>query len=142
MEAAHHLTAVLLELLKKSQSTELSASSEVNRLRVERVIEHMANHLGSEYRLDDLAIIAGISRSRLTSVFREYTGYSPLDYVRELRVRKARALLSDSELSIKEIAAQVGFDDALHFSKVFRKVDGLAPSQFRAAALAGKNPPP
>ncbi|HLL88337.1 MAG TPA: helix-turn-helix transcriptional regulator, partial [Tepidisphaeraceae bacterium] len=76
--------------------------------------------------------------SRFTALFRAHTGTSPMGYVRKVRVDHARRLLADVDLSIKEVAARVGFDDAFHFSKVFRAVDGLAPTRYREALLAGR----
>jgi AraC-like DNA-binding protein len=60
-----------------------------------------------------------------------------MEYLRRVRVRRARSLLGDVDLSIKEVARRVGFDDPYHFSKVFHKVDGLPPTLYREALLAG-----
>ena len=81
---------------------------------------------------------SGLSPSRLQALFREVTGFPPLDYLRRLRVEEARRLLADRRLSVKEVAARTGFRDTSHFSKVFRRVDGLAPAHYRDALLAGR----
>jgi transcriptional regulator GlxA family with amidase domain len=89
--------------------------------------------------LDHAALerISGLSASRLQALFREVTGYPPLEYLRRLRVEEARRLLADRRLSVKEVAARTGFRDTSHFSKVFRRVDGLSPAHFRDALLIG-----
>lgn len=67
------------------------------------------------------------------------TGYSPktgihfIDYVNRLRIEKAKNLLYSTTLSIKEIGFQVGFSDEKYFMKVFKKLEGLSPSQYRHA---------
>ena len=71
-------------------------------------------------------------------MFNEWTGYSPIEYLRRLRVERARQLLADVDLSIKEIAQRCGFDDAYHFSKTFRQIDGLPPTKYRESLLAGR----
>jgi transcriptional regulator GlxA family with amidase domain len=85
-----------------------------------------------------LARAAGLSVSHFNRLFLEWTGFTPMEYQRRQRITKARVLLGDAHLSIKEIAAQCGFDDPYHFSRVFRQLDGLSPSQFREAKLAGR----
>ena len=82
--------------------------------------------------------VSELSTSRLQALFREVTGYPPLDFLRRLRVDEARRLLADQRLSVKEIAALTGFRDTSHLSKVFRRVDGLSPAHYRDALLAGQ----
>jgi len=98
----------------------------------------MTEHLAQRVDHAMLERASGLSPSRLQALFREVTGHPPLDYLRRLRVEEARRLLADSRLSVKEVAARTGFRDTSHFSKVFRRVDGLAPAHFRDALLAGR----
>ena len=83
----------------------------------------------------DLAREAGISVSHLRRVVHGWVGRSPAAYLREEQVNRARKLLADPQRSIKSIAFDVGFTSPHHFSKVFRRVDGLSPSEYRAAML-------
>jgi AraC-like DNA-binding protein len=84
-----------------------------------------------------LARACGLSVSHFHREFREWTGYAPLEYQRWQKVIRARELLAAGRLTIKEVAAAVGFADPYHFSRVFRQLDGLSPSQYRAAAMSG-----
>ena len=86
----------------------------------------------------DLARAAGLSPSHFTRLFRLWTGLPPGEYLLRKRVEQACKLLGDPTLSIKEVAARSGFDDPYYFSKVFRRVDGLTPTLFREALLAGR----
>jgi transcriptional regulator GlxA family with amidase domain len=104
--------------------------------RMERAVMFMREHLAEKLAVDDLARVSGLSPGRFTRLFGQWTGYSPKDYLRRLRVGLARELLADAELPIKEIAARTGFDDPYHFSKVFHQLDGLSPTQYREAFLA------
>lgn len=106
--------------------------------RVALVTAHMQAQLAGRLDHPELARVSGLSPSRLQAVFRAVTGYPPLDYLRRLRVEAARRLLADPRLSVKEIAARTGFRDTSHFSKVFRRIDGLSPAPYRAALLAGR----
>ncbi len=81
--------------------------------------------------IDELAEEIGLSRSRFYQVFKECTGLSPYQYHLQLRMSRAKALLRDSALLIKQIAAMLLFDDVYQFSKVFKKKTGASPSQYR-----------
>jgi transcriptional regulator GlxA family with amidase domain len=130
------------------QSSESAAASLLvpgelrNRERINRTIRYIQEHLPEPIDVDLLSELADLSPSHLTRLFRELTGRSPMDYLRRARVQQARQLLGDVDLSIKEIASRVGFDDPYHVSKVFHRIDGLPPSLYREALLAGtkRNP--
>ena len=143
--AATHLAGVLLLLLAEPAGPRPPAEEQRRHTRVEQVTAFMHAHLGQRLDHAALARVSGLSPSRLQAVFREVTGYPPLDYLRRLRVEEARRLLADPRLSVKEIAARTGFRDTSHFSKVFRRIDGLSPAHYRAALLPGgqeKSPTP
>jgi AraC-like DNA-binding protein len=109
-----------------------------NAARIERAIAEMRVHFASAFDAETLARAAGLSPSHFTRLFREYTGYAPMQYLRHRRIDAARALLANVDLSVKEIAARCGFDDPYHFSKVFHQIDGLPPTEYREAVLAGR----
>ncbi|MCC6414385.1 MAG: helix-turn-helix domain-containing protein [Opitutaceae bacterium] len=135
------LAGVLLALLAEPDENRPSGqAAQYNQARVESVVAHMQAHLARPVTQAALERVARLSSSRLQALFREVTGYPPLDYLRRLRVEEARRLLADSRLSVKEVAARTGFRDTSHFSKVFRRVDGLSPAHFRDALLAGRQP--
>jgi len=138
--ASARLAGVLLEML--TEKTTNRASTEPSRLRdqdrVNQIVAHMRANLQAPLDHGDLEKVSALSKSRLQILFREMTGYSPLDYLRRLRVEEARGLLADRKLSVKEIAALTGFRDTSHLSKVFRRIDGLSPAHYREALLAGQ----
>jgi AraC-like DNA-binding protein len=81
-----------------------------------------------------LATRAGVSRALFAKRFTELMGRPPLAYLTECRMADAEALLSDTDLSIAQIARSVGYADAFGFSAAFKRHRGLSPSTFRAAA--------
>jgi AraC-like DNA-binding protein len=72
-----------------------------------------------------------MSESSFSHVFKELTGVSPKRYAIQTRIARAKELLSGTDLSVKEIAAELGYDDPHYFSRQFRKVAGRPPSDFR-----------
>lgn len=91
-------------------------------------------------RLQALADHAGLSVPQYCRRFREQTGQSPMRYLTQARVARARELLMETTLSVKQAALAVGYDDPLHFSKVFRRVLGVPPSACRAASASPTSP--
>jgi AraC-like DNA-binding protein len=144
LEARSHLLNILLALLREGRAPAAAAhktSDARNRRRVERAIRYINQHLPERIAADDLAAATGLSVSQTARLFREQTGHSPMRYLRRARIDRARRLLGDVDLSIKEIAARCGFDDPYHFSRVFHEVDGLPPTLHREALLAGRTFP-
>ncbi|GGQ14943.1 AraC family transcriptional regulator [Streptomyces mutabilis] len=81
-----------------------------------------------------LAHQAGVSRALFAKRFTELMGRPPLAYLTECRMADAEALLTDTDLSIAQIAKSVGYADAFGFSAAFKRHKGQSPSRFRAAA--------
>ncbi|MFT4268203.1 MAG: helix-turn-helix domain-containing protein [Xenophilus sp.] len=86
--------------------------------------------------LSELAAQVGTHEKRLSRVFREHTGRTVFEFVREARLHEARRLLAGSAMRIEEIAAAVGFSSAANFATAFREHCGSTPSAFRQAAAA------
>jgi len=144
IEASCRLARILAQMLRWGDPT-IEASgvvSRVNQDRMARVLAHIAANLASPLTIEELTLIADIARSRFVTLFREATGDSPQQYIQQRRIAEARRLLADPTLQIKQIAAMTGFDDRFYFSKVFRRVDGLTPTQYRAAVLLGHSVTP
>jgi AraC-like DNA-binding protein len=146
LEASCRLARVLAQLLRWGAGAETrktpGAGARISHERMARVLAHIAENLGDPLTLKDLARVANVGRSRFMTLFREATGGSPHQYIQGKRIAEARRLLADPSLQIKQIAAMTGFEDRFYFSKVFRRVDGLTPTQFRAAVLFGRSHSP
>lgn len=81
--------------------------------------------------IDELIAEFDISRTHFFRLFREQTGQTPYQYHLELKLRRAAEMLRDSGLSVKEVAAALGFRTAYHFSKLFRSKNGASPKAYR-----------
>ncbi|RXZ81690.1 AraC family transcriptional regulator [Paenibacillaceae bacterium] len=80
----------------------------------------------------ELAAHAGLSLSRFTSLFKQYTGLSPQQYLIQYRFQKAKDLMRHTQLNIRQISSLVGFDDQLYFSRLFKKYEQLSPTEYRS----------
>lgn len=106
----------------------------LSRLRLNRVLEHVNANLSDKLELSVLAEVAGVNLYHFARAFKQSTGESPHQYVLRRRIEEAKELLRHPQLSIIEASARTGFVDQSHFSKVFRRVVGIAPSEYRNSA--------
>ena len=102
---------------------------------VEAVRRHLRDHVADPVRLDDLARLAGRSRCHLLRMFQQATGLPPHAYQTQLRVEAAKGLLAAGH-AISHVAAETGFSDQSHFSRVFRDLTGATPGQYQLGGEA------
>jgi AraC family transcriptional regulator of arabinose operon len=102
--------------------------------RVRQVIARMERDLHRSLPLAELGRLVNLSASRLAHLFARDTGVAPARYLRDLRLGRARTLLEQSPLSIKEVMARVGMNDPSHFTRDFKRRYGSCPRTFRARA--------
>ena len=87
-------------------------------------------HYSQTISVHDLANLEHLSTSRYCTLFRQHMGISPQNFIIELRLRMATDLMMKTDLSLKQIARMVGYDDQLYFSRLFRSKRGLAPREY------------
>lgn len=98
---------------------------------VQKALEKMRLYFHTAIRVADLATLSGMSESHFSRLFKSCIGTSPIDWLRRERINQAKHRLIESEDPIKEIARQVGYSDQFFFSKDFKKMTLLTPTQFR-----------
>jgi transcriptional regulator GlxA family with amidase domain len=97
-----------------------------------KVITIIFDHPEEPHSLDTLANHAGMSRSSLVEHFTTSLGRSPMDLVKELRLRQAAALLMATDSPIKTIAVQVGYVSRSYFTRAFKQQFNQSPADFRS----------
>jgi AraC-like DNA-binding protein len=127
------LRAKLMELIvflsrayTESETTEAHAL-----LRVGNVIGALENDFSKDWKVEELINIAYMSRSNLMRVFRNATGQTPIEYLLRLRIQRAMEMLRNTDLPVTEIAIETGFNDSNYFTRQFRKITGLTPTNYR-----------
>lgn len=98
---------------------------------VARSLDYMTEHLDEPVSICTLCAIAGYSQSRYFDLFKRTTGDTPLNWFIRARMRWAGELLKASCLPVKQIASQVGYEDQFYFSRLFKSVHGVSPSEYR-----------
>jgi AraC family transcriptional regulator len=108
--------------------------------RLQRVQEYIDTHLDRALSLSDLASVVGLSRMHFAAQFRAATGHRPHEYVLSRRIESAKAILSNTDTPIVEVALSVGFNAQSHFSTVFRRLTGHAPARWRRMIASAPDP--
>ena len=103
----------------------------LSRSKLNRVLEYINANLSDNLELGVLAKVAGVNLYHFARAFKQSTGESPHQYVLRRRIEQAKELLGHSQVSIIEASACAGFVDQSHFSKVFRRIVGVSPSEYR-----------
>ncbi|WNR42685.1 AraC family transcriptional regulator [Paenibacillus roseipurpureus] len=98
---------------------------------LELAIRYMNDRLEGSIKLPELAKHIGLSKQHLILLFKEETGFPPIDYFLRIKIQKAAQMLSLTGLSMKEIAASIGISDPYYFSRLFKKMTGSSPTTYR-----------
>jgi AraC-like DNA-binding protein len=123
--ATGHLLGQLLALHRRRPA---AASA---RERIDQTIQFVRARLGARISVPELARLANLSCSHFAATFKRQTGYAVLEYFMRLRMQKAAHLLDTTALPVKAVAATVGYDDPLYFSRLFRRIYDLSPARYR-----------
>ena len=98
---------------------------------IEKAREYIDENYKKDISLDEVSREADISPYYFSKLFKQETGRNFIEYLTEVRLRNARELLKNSQYSIKEICAESGYSDPNYFSRIFKKYEGVTPSEFR-----------
>lgn len=100
---------------------------------VNQITKYMEEHYREKISLDQIAANIYLSSFYISKLFKSETGDTPINYLISLRMNKARQILDENpECSIQSVASAVGYEDAYHFSKLFKKYYGLSPLHYKA----------
>ena len=105
--------------------------------RLNRVLEYISANLSEDVRLSELARTAGMSPHYFSELFKQTTGLSPHQYVLRQKIERAKQHLRDPRANVIEASAMTGFVDQSYFTKVFRRLVGVTPTEFRNTVLGG-----
>ncbi|MCX6972550.1 MAG: helix-turn-helix domain-containing protein [Verrucomicrobia bacterium] len=126
-----HILRHALGILFFQIGTSLSGSARAIAHDLTKSIEFMRANVACSLTLQELSRHAGLSPARFSSLFRDQTGSSPVEHYIRLRMQAACHYLDTTALSVKEVAAELGYDDPYYFSRIFQKTLGCSPLAYR-----------
>jgi two-component system response regulator YesN len=137
-ESMEGLILTIEQAMQEAINLLYQVKSNIYRKEVFRITEILQENVENKITLDRLAQEVNMNVNYLCRVFKQDTGRSIVQYMNELKINKAIELLKLPDTRIKEVASQVGIDDPFYFNRVFKKIVGLSPSDFRKKLLATK----
>ena len=121
-----HLHDLLEELLRAAESHEWKDMEQ----RLRSTVDYMHEHYREDVRIEKLAELAQLHPSYYSQVFKRSYGKTPVAYLTQLRMNKAKEMLLQTDHSVQNIAAKVGYRDEFYFSRRFKETSGYSPSIF------------
>lgn len=132
----NHVETLLIDIMRSLTEKEdgnevFLKETEINNKLAEEIIKILKENLYNRLSIDDICKLINYSKSYLFRQFKSATEKSVMEYYTDLKIKKAKELLKSSDLSIREISEQLCFDTPNYFTKTFKKLNGITPSQYK-----------
>lgn len=138
LEIASVISSVLCELYRAEAIRNITPESKKishRRSVMAQLIGEIEKNYAQRITLADLAESAQINEKYLCRFFKEFTGFTPIDYINRLRIDKACYQLAVNKMSVTDAAYECGFNELSYFSKCFKKYMGMSPGAYRSKYL-------
>ncbi|WP_041669234.1 AraC family transcriptional regulator [Acetobacterium woodii] len=126
------ITKTLLQqlLIAIIQNNRKHHQNQATSLKIEKIITYMHQNIEKKLTLTELSKMVELSATYLSRTFKETTGYSVIAFFNKVKIDKAKELMSEGNKKVKEVAEVLGFTDEFYFSRVFKKNEGISPTDF------------
>ena len=99
--------------------------------RMKRVLEYVHSHISDSINIEQLADVACITKPYFIRLFKHEFGFPPVQYINRKKVERAQLLLFTTDKAVKEVAFILGFSDQNYFIRLFHKLTGITPQEYR-----------
>ena len=132
MPGYEFITRTMLQqlLITIMQSLNKLSRNYATSLKVEIIIHYMHQNLNKKITLPELAGLVSLSPFYLSKIFKDSTGYTIIEYFNKLKIDKSKELLFEGNKKVKDVALELGYVDEFYFSRMFKKYEGINPSEF------------
>ena len=97
----------------------------------DNAVRYINEHYGDDITLSELACLSGVSPQYFDRVFRERLNMRPMEYIARVKISKAKSMLLDCDMSVTQLSESLGYTSPTYFGIVFKKYEGISPSEFR-----------
>jgi len=125
------LFIAIVQHIKKQHPTDAAS------LKVEKIIQYMLQHISDKVTLNELSDLVQLAPTYLSRTFKETTGYSVIEFFNRMKIDKAKELLIEGDKKVKEVAQALGFTDEFYFSRIFKRNEGISPSEYCSKNVHG-----
>lgn len=127
-----------VSMLEKMMRSAIAMNENVKPDVVHQIKQYIMENSSKDISLEMIADRVSLSPYYISKLFKEQLGLNYIDYLTECRIERAKSLMCDSELSLKEITFEIGYNDPNYFSRVFRRVYGITPTEYRKMLINNK----
>lgn len=131
---------IIIHLVSKFLSATTYKPQDLNPIptKIMSAISYITVNLDKELSVTQLAERANLNPDYFSRLFRESTGSRPIDYMREKKIERAQYLIVTTRLTLAQIAELTGFQNSFYFSKIFKKITGIAPGRYKKQLESSK----
>ena len=131
MQICEKLTSLLTLLMEESWHPDSQSANSRKKKDLQELRTYLDEHYQERISLDDLSERFYINKFYLTRIFKEQFGVSINNYLLQVRITHAKQHLRFSDLPIEKVASEIGIEDARYFTRMFKKVEGMTPGEYR-----------
>jgi AraC-type DNA-binding domain-containing proteins len=121
------LSLILAEVFFREKEEEISKQNK----HITTIIRYMYRHVMENITLTDISQELDLSKSYINAIFKKYAKRAPIDFFINLKMQEACKLLKSTDMYINEVGVRLGYDDQYYFSRIFKKVVGMSPKEYR-----------
>ena len=129
--ASQWVSSLLTDLYRGRQQ-EQTGETVIRRAEVQKALDYIALHYSQKLTIEDITKDIYLNTYHFLHMFKKHVGQSLYDYLLHYRLNRACRLLTETDLTVREIAARTGFSDTAHFIRMFKKHQGITPGRYRA----------
>ncbi len=126
-----YISQVLSLILSEIYHREKADSTSKQNRHITIIVRYMYQHIHENLSLEDLSRELNLSKSYMNAIFKKYAKRAPLDFFINLKMQEACKLLRSTDLYIFEVGKELGYEDQYYFSRIFKKVVGVSPREYR-----------
>lgn len=134
IESLRYASSVLhhyLASMRYLRTFRRAVKNEDNANVIDAAIHYMEENIERRISIQDVVKYVGYSASRFATLFKQQTGKTPLNYFNQLKIQRSCSLLKNTDMKINQICYKIGIDDSLYFSRLFSKIMGMSPRDYR-----------
>lgn len=129
---------ILFQLLSRFLE-KAAPKNEISDNRIEYILAYIRKNIHRALKLEDLAQRCNLSKDHFIRLFHKEVNLTPTSYINQKKIEQAQLMLHTTDAMIKDISFELSFNDVSYFNRLFKKISGLSPSEYRATDLPEKN---
>jgi len=126
-----YFQTVLMELYRERFNTDLSFEPHIDDKNIKKAVDYIHLFFSAKITVEQLARLVNLNPNYFISRFKDSTGCTPVEYISRIRINHAKKMIRMGDLSLTEISLLIGFDNLSYFSRVFKKLTGVSPKEFK-----------